>query len=77
VVGLQVLQDFARQRSALRMILEQMQPLDVPLPSCLETSSYLQINGILVLDSQVLLPFLLTNAIHFVVTEEQRIAAIL
>jgi hypothetical protein len=77
VMGLQA-QDFASQRSALRKILKQMQPLDVPPPSRLETSSYLQINGILVeLNCQLLLTFLLTNAIHIVVAMVQRIAAIL
>jgi hypothetical protein len=77
-MGLQA-QDFASYRSALRMILKQMQPLDVsPPPSCLETSSYLQINGILVeLTCRVLKPFLVTNAIHIVVAMMQRIAAIL
>jgi hypothetical protein len=77
VVGLQVLQDLASQRSALRMILEQMQPLDVPLPSCLETSSYLRINIIFVMHGHLMLPLLLRNAIHFVVAQEQRIAAML
>jgi hypothetical protein len=79
VVGVQVLQDFASQSSALRKILKQMQPLDVsPPPSCLETSSYLQINGMIVqLHSQVLNSFVLTNAIHIVVAMVQRIAAIL
>jgi hypothetical protein len=76
-VGVQVLQDFASQRSALRMILEQMQPLDVPPPSCLETSSYLQVNGIFVMHRQLMFLFLLRNAIHFVVTQVQRIAAML